>query len=267
MTPRKPISPRRSLPCSGRRNRSRRPAQGWPRRESGTGRRWRPGGYSNSFANVQAGFTNMLTALGNSPQVVSLLNETAKGLNDLAAAARDNPQFMAQVVTELRRFIVDLRQFASDVQAIVSTIGGAVEGLRNVTKTVNNAADAVKNYFTVPGRGEGAGNAQPALGGGMKGFGERGRAGGFYGTPPDLTPGAPIPSDPNTRSDLRLQNFNPGTPNGAAGGTQEAALYMDGKRVGHALIPHLAAMASGPSVGAGRFDVRRGVAPVDVSVA
>jgi hypothetical protein len=74
------------------------------------------------------------------------------------------------------------------------------------------------------------------------------------------------PKPPGPQGNLQLQNFNPSGGTGGEG-TQTAAIYLDGRQVGEGVFPYLGRSLNGPSQGPGRFDTRRGLGPVDVSVA
>jgi hypothetical protein len=234
-------------------------------------------GAANQIANVASSFQNLLGALGNNPQVIQLLRDIAKNFTDLATAARENQQPMTDFIRNLREFLSELRQLAEMIPAItrfirqaLSMLGIGGPGAATYGGVIGNALGAISNFEDRIMRR--LGSMAPGVGGlpGMSpsGGGPQGDPNALLPMPPpngtiiEVAPSAPAPGP---GSSLQLQNFNPG-PMGGEGGTQEAAIYLDGLQVGRGLFPILARSMNNPNQSRTGFDSRRSLGPVELAV-
>ncbi|MCO6415131.1 hypothetical protein JYK14_02930 [Siccirubricoccus sp. KC 17139] len=246
-------------------------------------------GYANSLANLQSGFTNLLTALGNAPSVIGLLNDTAKSFNDLAELVRDNPSFMEGVVVELRRLLSDARVVAEGLGEVVGRVAGFIRFLRGepipAVPGAPGAAPGGPNQppgplggsilgraapggsimrQTVPGRalelgrtgaeaaGEAAGAVRRFLNRGIR---VRPMEQGPEAAPPSWGGPQPRRSPTPTASGASPAAFNPMPPRGDV--VLRTQINLDGRVLGEAVTRHQARLLSGPPVAAPRPDPRR----------
>lgn len=236
-------------------------------------------GYANSLANMTAGLTNLITALGNAPAVVGLMNDMARGLNDLAEWVRANPSLMQEVVVQLRQFVTDLRTV---VTAIGSLVGGLAPIIR-AARIANNPLEALgllgpRREATPdspnPGRQvpeelrsrvpDGLREGAQGLGRGARNFGQRfddgvngmiDRARRWFRGSPTPGPGADA-GDPAAPGPRRVA-FNPLPPAGET--VVRVPIYLDGRVLAEGVSRHQGAAMAGPVQAAPRYDVRRGL--------
>ena len=238
---------------------------------------------------VATSFSGLLAAVGNNPEVNNLLRDIINIFQDLARVARENQQPMKDFITNLRAFISELRMLAEAIPGIVRFIrqalnmlgfgGGPSGGAADPTYSgaVGSALSGISNFEDrmMQGLMRRLGRGMPGVGG-LPGVAPSG--GGPHADPSALLPMPPpsgqvieiTPSQgadtPGKQGALQLQNFNPG-PMDAGSGTQLAAIYLDGRQVGEGVFPYLARGLNSASQSRSNFDSRRGLGPVEVSVA
>lgn len=217
--------------------------------QPGGGQRILSESFAGAWANMTGSFTTLIQALGNSQDVVKLLNETAKGFQDLAALVRENPGFMkAYVIDPLRTFVSDTRKIATDLHDSLRTIAAALEWFRGKVEWMAGKYRAIEGFLSDP-VGSTLGTILPR--------GPAPEAPRFSPGGQQLPFSTQEPMPPSWGGPIQRQNFNPMPPRDTGGGVQEAAVYLDGQRVGHALVPILGRLANAPVQSAARSDGRR----------
>lgn len=225
-------------------------------------------GYTNSLANMTGAFTSLLQTVGESPQVVTLLNETAVSLRSLASAAKEEGGNINFFVGLARGLVVDLTAFATTTGQELTAIRGSFNAFKEWLMSWREDYASLASWFGSVkvrlGFGGTGGNAPPEGvpsmdGGGRPGSplqGEPGTGLRFPGIPG--TGGGPgIPRIGPQLGGIQLNSFQPIAPGGRET-VVNTALYLDSRQIADVVTRHQERAAGAPTRGADRYDPRRG---------
>lgn len=208
-------------------------------------------GFTNSLANMQAGFTNLLTALGNAPSVVELLNRIATNFNDLAEWVRANPGFMENLVRDMISSVGTVRE------AVVNTYGE----IQKINANLQELIQAIRGFWSfgrIPGTNLPADPSEWRLRPGTPLHRFMNPLPGTPGAVEPLPPswGGPDPRVIRPQSPIQEQSFSP-LPGRGGDTIIHSHIYMDGREVAESVSRHQGRAVQGPVSAAPRHDRHR----------
>lgn len=241
-----------------------------------------PGSYNNATAALQAGWTNLKTALMGNGDLIAGINSVANGLNALAGWAKDHPATAAtilEMVIALGGLATGVAVFAAGgaVAAALGAMAGPVGWLALLGGGILllwNSLDGKEwsekfasltrglagmwEWLTRQAPGTAPSDA-PQPGQGSSRLGGRGRLEGFYGSDPSVIPQSFQPTPPRPASSatpVSLGAWGGGDPATSRETVVHTHLYLDGRKVAENTSRHLARGLSSPDRSGAGLDSR-----------